>query len=247
MIIKQPATTDIPALRDLWQQAFGDTDGFLDIFFSTGFSFDRCRCLTVNGILASGLYWFDCALGNEKLAYIYAVATGEAFQRQGLCAALMEDTHQHLKDSGYDGAILVPGTEDLRRYYRRFGYANFGGISETKVSAAKPLPIRPVSAEEYAALRQKYLPSGGVELKGEMLTFFSKLARFYAGDGFVFAAEENRVIPELLGDCPDIGGIAAALGVTEMTVRTQGATPFAMYLPLEESQKAPAYFGIALD
>lgn len=233
MIIKQPATTDIPALRDLWKQAFGDTDAFLDIFFSTGFSFDRCRCLTVNGTLASGLYWFDCALGKEKLAYIYAVATGEAFQRQGLCAALMEDTHRHLKDLGYDGAILVPGTEDLRRYYRRFGYENFGGIRQKTVSTDA---LRAIDKQEYARLRRQYLPEGGVVQEGETLDFFAAFAKFYAGEGFVLAVTEENA--ELLGNAPE---------GKDLCVRTPGDTPFAMYLPLEEHTEKPTYFGIALD
>ena len=33
----------IPGLRELWKKAFGDTDEFLDLFFSTAYSPDRCR------------------------------------------------------------------------------------------------------------------------------------------------------------------------------------------------------------
>ena len=67
MIIDAPRKEDIPRLRQLWQQAFGDTDAFLDGFFNTGFSPDRCRCLQADGVLAAALYWFDCDFRGESL------------------------------------------------------------------------------------------------------------------------------------------------------------------------------------
>ena len=38
MIIKAPQVSNIPALRALWKDAFGDTDTVLDAFFQTAFS-----------------------------------------------------------------------------------------------------------------------------------------------------------------------------------------------------------------
>ena len=33
-----PTDNEIPGLRQLWQEAFGDADAFLDSFFQTAFS-----------------------------------------------------------------------------------------------------------------------------------------------------------------------------------------------------------------
>ena len=41
MIIKSLTAQDLPALRRLWQQAFGDPDSFVDRFFAKGFSADH--------------------------------------------------------------------------------------------------------------------------------------------------------------------------------------------------------------
>ena len=46
----------IADLRNLWQQAFGDSDETLDAFFATGFSPDRCHYLTENDTVVSALY-----------------------------------------------------------------------------------------------------------------------------------------------------------------------------------------------
>ena len=79
MIIKSPEQKDIPQLRQLWRQAFGDTDAFLDIFFSTAFSPERCRCVLADGAVAA-LYWFSCQSDGQPLAYLYAVATSQKFR-----------------------------------------------------------------------------------------------------------------------------------------------------------------------
>ena len=113
MIIDKPTSKEIPALRQLWKQAFGDTDAFLDSFFAHGFAFDRCRCVRIDGVLVAALYWFDCRWQGKKVAYLYAVATDMAFRGKRLCRMLMEDTHSHLQEAGYAGAALVPGSREL--------------------------------------------------------------------------------------------------------------------------------------
>jgi hypothetical protein len=77
MNINAPTLDLIPALRGLWKEAFGDSDDFLDMFWRTAFSYDRCRCVTVDGEVAAALYWFDCECRGERVAYIYAVATAK--------------------------------------------------------------------------------------------------------------------------------------------------------------------------
>lgn len=94
MNIDVPQINQIPALRALWKEAFGDTDDFLDAFFSTAFRPNHCRLVTVDGHAAAVLYWFDCLHMDKPIAYIYAVATAKAYRGQGLCHKLMENAHQ---------------------------------------------------------------------------------------------------------------------------------------------------------
>lgn len=249
MIIKAPTCDQAPALRRLWQQAFGDTEAYLDDFWAAAFSPERCRIVDENGEVAAALYWLDCACRGKKLAYLYAVATDKAFRGRGLCHRLMDATHAQLKEAGYAGAVLVPGSESLFRLYEGMGYRPFGGIRESTAAAKDPaIALRRAEACEYAALRRTLLPQGGVLQEGETLAFLQTQVSFYAGDGFVFAAavEGNHAfIPELLGSVP-AEYIAAALGVKTVTCRAPGDAPFAMYLPFG-SDAPPAYFGFALD
>ncbi len=250
MTIDRPAPGQIPGLRRLWQQAFGDDDAFLDAFFTTAFSDERCRCVTAEGKVVAVLYWLDCSCRGEKLAYLYAVATDTAYRGQGICHRLMADTHAHLEKDGYAGAVLVPGEKSLFRFYESMGYRPFGGIREfTATAADTPAVLRRVEAAEYAALRKALLPTGSVVQEGPTLTFLQTQAAFYAGEGFLLAAamDGDRVfVQELLGTAPAAENIVEALGAKTGIFRTPGESPFAMYLPFAQAEP-PAYFGLALD
>lgn len=250
MIIDCPTNT--APLRQLWQQAFGDTEEFLDIFFSTAYSPDRCRCLWEDGRLAAALYWFDCHWEGKKLAYLYAVATDTAFRGRGLCRALIENTHAHLKKKGYHGAILVPNGVGLFGLYEKLGYRTCGFMSTFSQAASdESIPLQEISAAEYAALRRQYLPLGSVIQEGETLALLAAYSGFYKGDNLLLTAypENGKLkVSELLGDPSAAPGILATLGYSEGTFRTPGKdTPFAMYYPLTDDSTAPRYLGLALD
>lgn len=239
----------ITELKRLWKQAFGDPDAFIDLFFRHGYSPERCAYLSSEGRVAAALYWFDCSLAGQKWAYLYAIATDEAYRNQGLCRRLMTQTHQQLRSSGYAGAILVPGSKELFSFYEKLGYRTCCHVTETEHPAGTPVPLRPVGQAEYAALRKALLPEGGMVQEGKTLDYLSAYAQFYAGDGFVLAAGmdgNTAIVHELLG-CADGPGVAAALGADTARIRTPGSSkPFAMYYPLSDAP-APAYFGLALD
>ena len=245
-------TTDRrPALKALWKQAFGDPDWFIDAFFDTAYAPERCLYLEEEGSLAAALYWMDCDHRGEKLAYFYAVATGEAFRGRGLCRRLMALAHDTLKEQGYAGCILVPGSDALRQMYSKMGYADCSRVAEILCKpAAIPASLHRLDVQEYARLRREYLPENGVRQEGDQLNFLDMQTALYAGDGFLAAASvyEGKVhCMELLGDPNAAPGIVAALGGEEGFFRMPGTDkPFAMYRPLTDAP-APVYFGLAFD
>ena len=241
MNIDYPTPEHIPQLRQLWQEAFGDTDSFLDNFFSTAFAPERCLCATAGCEITAMAYWFDCG----EYAYIYAVATAKAFRGRGICHALMEKIHEILTQRGYAGCILVPGEENLRWFYRGMGYENFGGVNEFDCKAGTPLPLRKLEVDGYAALRRKYLPEGGVIQEEGNLAFINCWASFYAGDNALAAVvwEDGKLLVlELLGDTRQASGIVAALGAETGWFRTPGHNPYAMHKALN-TNTPPKYFG----
>ena len=248
----RPTPALIPQLRDLWKEAFGDTDAFLDLFFGIAYDPARCLCLRSQDRVTAALYWLDVFADDQKFAYIYAVATAADCRGQGLCRQLMRETAALLTAKGYHGALLVPQDEGLRTMYGRMGYRNCAPMEEFFCAAGDiPLSVREITAEEYAALRPAHLPEGSIRPGSEVLTLLTALARFYAGDGFLAAVSrepEHLRILEYLGDPFETAPLIAALGHREATVRTPGTgTPFAMYRPLSAQCTRPEYFAFCFD
>lgn len=250
MRIDHPTEAALPGLRLLWKQAFGDTDAFLDLFFSLGYAPNRCLCAADGDRVAAAMHWLDGSCRGRKIAYVYAVATDKAYRGQGLCRKLTEQAHRVLRERGYSGAVLVPAEPGLFEMYGKLGYRGCSSVREWASVAGDALPLTELSAEEYARLRRDLLPEGAVVQEGPVLDLLGAMGKFYGGPGILLTAirEENRLwVPELLGDPSYAPGILAALGAAEGKFRGPGTEqPFAMYCPLDEAP-APTYLGFALD
>lgn len=251
MIIDAPSQRHYPQLWQLWQEAFGDTEEFLEAFQKTAFSPDRCRCVLESDRVAAALYWFDCTCRGNRVAYIYAVATAKAHRGKGLCAALMESTHAHLKTQGYSGAVLVPAEESLFCYYEKCGYQICSHAATVECRAGEQfLSLRRVFPEEYAALRRSLLPEGSVLQEGVNLSFLAAQAGLFTAKGLLLAAsiqDGHLIAMEYLGDPALCPAIVLSLNCTHGSFRIPGGeTPFAMYLPFDEAPP-PTWFGLAFD
>lgn len=252
MKIDHPSAHHMPQLRSLWQDAFGDPDSFLDCFYRTAYAPDRCLCILDRDQIAAVLYWIDCTLEDQKLAYIYAVVTRPDYRGQGLCRTLLKETHALLKSRGYSSAVLVPQQEGLRKMYAGMGYQDMGGLSEISCAAGEPAcRLRAVGPEEFAVLRRALIPEGGILQEGAGLTFLAQQLQFYTGQDFLLSAYEDKGAlfgVELLGNPAAIPGILNTLGCLRGTFRMPGSDkPFAMVFPLTKAAIIPKYLGFAFD
>lgn len=252
MKIDYPLPDQLPELRNLWKEAFGDSDAYLDLFFGTGYSPTRCRCATEDGHVAAVLYWLDMFCDGQKMAYIYAVATEKAYRGRGLCRMLMEDTHKVLRGRGYYGAVLSPGDAGLARMYGTMGYNHCGSIGQVRCQAGeKSVTMQRVSGEVYNARRNVLLPEGGLELGKAAAGFLAAQAELYVGENCTLAAlrtKEGLFGIELLGDAKLAPGILKTLDCKTGIFRIpDDAQPFAMFCPLKNKAKIPRYLGVAFD
>ena len=241
-------TDVICQLKTLWQLVFQEPMEAIDAFFATGFSPDRCRYLTQDGVPISALYWLDCEYEGGKLAYIYAVATHPDHRGKGLASRLLEETHEHLKAMGYAGAVLKPA-KGLFPFYGRLGYVTSGYIRRfTATQSNLPIPLKSLSKEEYGLLRRSFLPPNAVRQEGETLDFLHTFARFYASEDALFCvAQQEPVLLEYLGNPHSAPGILAALHIKSAEIPTPGdEIPFTMFYPLN-CTKIPGYLGITLE
>lgn len=248
MNCKHPTPSDIPQLKQLWQLCFPDEPESIARFFRLGFRTDHALCLHHDQITAA-LYWLDCKLDGRSMAYLYAVGTDPAHRMQGLCRRLLSETAEHLRQSGYAGALLVPENPSLAAMYGAMGFTPATGIREFSCPPGTPCTMERLTARQYLDERQHLLPESGVEqgLDAVMLTG----AAFYRGEGFlaaVTAQDGKAVCHELLGRADAAPGIVAALGMQSGFFRTPGGdAPFAMLQKLTPDCPEPGYLGLALD
>lgn len=224
MIIKHPTAARQDGMLMLWQEAFGDNREFIEMFFSTGFSFDRSMICLENEQVAAALYWFDCLWNDKKVAYLYAIATKKEQRGKGICTKLMVKTHAELKAKNYHGTILVPADEGLAKMYGRMGYSPCAaqGIqnAECKMQTVS------ISPEEYKKLQRDLLPEDAVTHTDAAFLYLQNFARFYkTKDGILCKTEDT--VQEILPYIP-------------------ARKPTAMYLPLTEDKTIPSYFALPL-
>lgn len=251
MKIDFPSPGQIPQLRSLWQEAFGDTEDFIDGFFALGFSPQRCRCLSVDGTVAAALYWFVTDFEGKPVAYLYAVATRKSHRGQGLCRMLLADTHRLLQAKGFAGALLVPGSQELKTMYQKLGYRPATTLEEFSCTpSGTPAVLRQIDPEEYARLRRCLLPPGSILQEQENLAFLSTNAAFYAGQDCLLCAQKTQnalFCPEFLADRSAAPGILQTLQCDTGTFRTPGTEQiFSLYYPLNNPD-IPKYFAFAFD
>lgn len=241
---------DVPRLRQLWKEAFGDPEEFLELFFSTAYAPERSLVLRQRGQITGMCYWLDCFWEGRKLAYVYAVAIDPALQGQGWGSKLMRQLHTQLLHQGYDGVLLVPGSDALVQYYLRFGYRFAAHHEKWLAYAGAPVALAEITAGAYAAARRSLLPDNGVVQEGENLPFLAGSVRFYRGEDWIAAVSvREKYCLELLGERSRAKGITAALGLDKCVFRAPGGEhPYAMgkalgARPLPQS----LYFGFGFD
>ena len=252
MIIRHPKKQDLPCLIQLWKQAFGENEEeFFRLFLKTAYSSKRCLAAFEKEELCSALYWFDCSLDGNKIAYMYGVATFEKFRGKGICRAVMEKAKEILKKRGYQGIVLVPAKPSLFAFYEKLGFQTRTTLDEfSALKGEEEIPLKKISGRKYASLRRKELPKRSVLQEKENLKFLKTQFSFYAGDGFLAAVRkegETLFCGELLGDKSIAPKLLKTLGFEKGTFRTVGNhRDYAVFYPIEKIQP-PLYFAFAFD
>lgn len=158
-------------------------------------------------------------------AYLYAVATAQTHRNRGLCRALMSFAEEDLQQRGFACTVLTPGEPELFRFYEKLGYEAAFTRNRTVFLGGTP-----ISAEEYALLRERVLTVPHMVYDLPTLEYAARAygLTFYRTETGIAAAGEQytaEVLPE------DVGG-----------------KPFAMLKWLTEPKPMKnAYLGMALE
>jgi len=121
-------------VKALWREAFGDEDDFIDAFIMRFYSRRRAFTARREGRLAGMLHRVPFRTELGRTGYLFGVATGREFRRQGIASQLIAETIRRSREEGFDALMLIPADEQLRRFYARFGFA---GAVPVRFAAAR--------------------------------------------------------------------------------------------------------------
>lgn len=126
MKIVHPELNDISALKSMWKDIFGDTEEYIELFFSRVVALENILVVKNNeNVLAMVFYpEYICKLGGRqtKCGYICGAATLPQFRGQGIMGKLLREAVEDMKNKGYGACVLIPAGKSLFEYYGRFGF-----------------------------------------------------------------------------------------------------------------------------
>lgn len=226
-ICRTSTAQDIPRLKVLWKNCFGDEDSYIDHYFRTFYAPERTLVLEVEGEVASMLLTFPetvvTAGGRTYPAcYIYAFCTHPDLQGRGYGKRLLTWAEERAQAAGCAAVLMVPGEESLFRFYETLGYTVT--LSHREVTwPQNALPITqtgltPISAEEYQRERRLWLSGlARIDPAPQTLAYQQSLCRYTGGNLYRLSEgiaavelwEGTAEVKELL--CADWKSAAAAI------------------------------------
>lgn len=169
MVAVRPSVPeDIPAQRELWQLAFGDSDAYLDNFYRTYYRPERVVVLEEDGAVRAMTAWFDTSFvvpgrGTYRAAYLYAVATHPDCRGRGLAGRLLAGADDFFRTLDIPAVTTVPAEPSLHRFFGRNGFRECFTLGQEELDPAKldvparENPLRPAEPEAYGTVREQIL------------------------------------------------------------------------------------------
>ena len=209
--IRLSTAADIPALRRLWTLAFGDGGAYLDNFFDCYYRPERMIVLEQKGTVLAMTAWFDTTFvlpgtGEYRAAYLYAVATHPDHRGQGLSGRLLAWADGYFRTLNIPAVTTVPAEPSLHNFFAANGFRECFCHDEVHLTPGSTVPnfsLQPLSAKEYAALREEFLSSQPhIFLPEEAITYQQGCCRISGGGLYAADAPSGRAIlcAEGMGD-----------------------------------------------
>ena len=108
--------------RELWQEVFGDEREFVDLFMIEVYRPENMLVKEEQGRVVSMLHIVQMQTSLGLTGYLYAIATASEFRGRGYASQLIAEALQLMRSRGYDVAMLIPSTVEVKAFYERFGF-----------------------------------------------------------------------------------------------------------------------------
>lgn len=227
---------DVPSLKALWTETFGDSAALVDKFFELLPSMGSGLVAERFGEIFGAAYIIETELWNsngfsKKIGYIYAVAVEESERGNGLGAELVRACMRYAWENGIDICCTLPAEPSLYNWYEKTSGLSPATycVYDTVYPSDCDADIKEIYADEYGFARSDILKGRNyVNPSYPYLLFQEAIFREYGGgyyacgDGIAcgYIDGDTLYIKEALNDSPEfIPALCKKLGAQKVIVR----------------------------
>lgn len=109
--------------RQLWADCFKDDEEFLDIYFSEKFDADTNLTVRHDGAVVAAMQLLPYRMtfygATLHTGYVSGLCVSPQHRGKGMAGRLLREAHRRLYERGGVLSFLIPGSEELRRFYER--------------------------------------------------------------------------------------------------------------------------------
>ncbi len=248
-ILREYKNEDLPALKSLWADCFGDKEEYIEGFFSLLPRLGTAISAVYEGRVCGSAYILEdmqlsAADGPRPVALIYAVAVDESCRSLGIGAGLVRKAAALAKLRGAEHIVTLPAEPSLYGWYERVAGFECGLYRQEKLLETMDMGVvKRISAQEYSGLREERLAGRAHIVYGSAaMKLQEALCEAYSGGFFscagaiaaAYRADGLGIMQELL--CPegmDEEVFAAAIGFE------LGAEDVKLLTPGDENNGSP--------
>lgn len=144
-----------PSVRRMWKVCFGDTEEFMDIFFTDKYRNENTLIYIEDNIPVASLQMLSYTITfygeTIPFAYLAGLCTLPGYRRRGYMEQLIFEAHRILAERGISLAILIPAQNWLYGFYEKYGYQQVFDKSDELIPLDKILEQYPDMDEAYKA------------------------------------------------------------------------------------------------
>lgn len=156
MKIRYAEQKDISELKKIWKVCFGDSDEYINNFFSCLFSVQNTVVAEVNNRVAGVTYMISAKLKEGDFMYGYAIGVLPEFRGQSICKEMLDFIKKIAKTKGFIFG-LHPANEKLEKFYKRIGLKPMYSLKEVILGFDSPdveCEISDISSNEIVKIRK---------------------------------------------------------------------------------------------
>ncbi len=180
--------SDLPQLRQIWLDVFGDPPELIDGFFCLLPQMGTCCVEAEDGIILGAAYLMHgftlhrVPSESVRCGYLYAVAVREDFRHRGIGEAVSRGAAELGRRSGIGFLCTLPAERSLYDWYGRILGLHEQSLRRRFRCAQLPSTVGKLSPSEYGIRRETILAAvPHVALNSAAMEFQSLLCETYGG------------------------------------------------------------------